>query len=122
MVHEGYLLDQFTIELFNRREDKYGGNLDGWLIFPIKIVKEIKKRFGRSFPVSLGYSIKSYIKDWNQGGLPDENFDERSRDIDERLKVAKILERAGYDAWYWAHPPVYQKHGCYLPLTEKLKK
>ncbi|HIH77805.1 MAG TPA: FAD-dependent oxidoreductase [Halobacteria archaeon] len=131
-VHEGYLLDQFTIELFNRRRDKYGGTLEGRLNFPIEIVKEIKKRVGRSFPVSLRYSIKSYIKDWNQGGLPDEKFEERGRDIDEGLKVAKILEKAGYDAfdadggsydaWYWAHPPVYQKHGCYLPLTEKLKE
>jgi 2-enoate reductase len=131
-VHEGYLLDQFTIELFNRRKDKYGGNLEGRLNFPIEIVKEIKKRVGRSFPVSLRYSIKSYIKDWNQGGLPDEKFEERGRDIEEGLKVAKILEKAGYDAfdadggsydaWYWAHPPVYQKHGCYLPLTEKLKE
>ncbi len=131
-VHEGYLLDQFTIAMFNRRTDKYGGDLRGRLTLPIEIVKEIKNKAGNEFPVCLRYSIKSYIKDWRQGGLPGEDFQEMGRDLDEGLAAAKILEQAGYDAfdadagtydaWYWAHPPLYQEHGCYLPLTEKLKQ
>lgn len=82
--------------------------------------------------MSLRYSIKSYIKDWNQGALPGEEFKEAGRDTQEGLEAAAILEAAGYDAfnadtgsydaWYWAHPPLYQKHGCNLDLTEKLKK
>lgn len=131
-VHEGYLVDQFTIALFNRRTDKYGGDLRGRLTFPIEIVREIKKRAGKDFPVSLRFSIKSYVKDWNKGGLPDEDFVERGRDTQEGLEAAKMLEAAGYDsfnadagtydAWYWPHPPRYQEHGLYLPLTEQLKK
>lgn len=131
-VHEGYLLDQFTIALFNRRTDKYGGDLKWRLTFPIEIVQEIKRKVGKDFPVGLRFSIKSYIKGWNQGGLPDEDFVEKGRDVEEGLEAAKILEAAGYDefnadagsydAWYWAHPPIYQEHGCYLPLAEKLKK
>ncbi|SFD14141.1 FAD-dependent oxidoreductase [Clostridium uliginosum] len=131
-VHEGYLLDQFTISLFNRRTDKFGGNSKERLTLPIEILKEIKNRVGQDFPVGVRYSIKSFIKDWCQGGLPEEEFKELGRDLEEGLESAKILEEAGYDefnadggtydAWYWAHPPVYQKHGCYLSLTEKLKK
>jgi len=131
-VHEGYLLDQFTISMFNRRGDKYGGDLEGRLRFPIAIVQEIKKKVGRNFPVQLRFSVKSFIRDWGQGGLPGEQFEEKGRDVQEGLQVAQILEGAGYDAfnadggsyeaWYWAHPPVYQEHGLYLPLTEKLKK
>ncbi|MCG0275851.1 MAG: FAD-dependent oxidoreductase [Thermosediminibacteraceae bacterium] len=131
-VHEGYLLDQFTLALFNKRTDKYGGDLMGRLRFPIEIVKAIKKACGDDFPVSLRYSVKSYIKGIRQGGLPEEEFTELGRDTEEGLKVAKILEEAGYDAfnadagtydaWYWSHPPMYQKRGLYLPLTEKLKK
>jgi 2-enoate reductase len=131
-VHEGYLLDQFTIAMFNRRTDKYGGDLKGRLTLPIEIVKEIKDKAGKEFPVCLRYSIKSYVKDWRQGGLPGEEFHEMGRDLNEGLEAAKILEQAGYDAfnadagtydaWYWAHPPLYQEHGCYLPLTEKLKQ
>ncbi|AOQ25019.1 Cinnamate reductase [Moorella thermoacetica] len=131
-MHEGYLLDQFTIALFNRRGDKYGGALEDRLTFPIEIVRAIKDRVGKDFPVVLRFSIKNYIKDWRQGGLPGENFQEKGRDVEEALAAAKILEGAGYDgfdadagsydAWYWAHPPVYQKHGCYLPLTQRLKE
>lgn len=131
-MHEGYLIDQFTIAMFNRRADKYGGNLRGRLTLPIVIVNEIKSETGAGFPVQLRYSIKSFIKDWRQGGLPAEEFKEAGRDVEEGLEAAKILEEAGYDAfnadagsydaWYWAHPPLYQEHGCYLPLTEMLKK
>ncbi|MDN5348512.1 MAG: 2-enoate reductase [Clostridia bacterium] len=131
-MHEGYLLDQFTIALFNRRTDKYGGDLRGRLTFPIEIVQEIKKRAGKDFPVLLRFSIKNFIKDWRQGGLPGEEFVEKGRDVGEALAAARTLEEAGYDAfdadagsydaWYWAHPPVYQEHGCYLPLAQKLKE
>lgn len=131
-VHEGYLLDQFTIAMFNRRTDKYGGDLRGRLTLPIEIVKEIKKEAGKDFPVILRFSIKSYVKDWRQGGLAEEDFKEMGRDLNEGLEAAKILEQAGYDAfnadagtydsWYWAHPPLYQVHGLYLPLSEKLKQ
>jgi 2-enoate reductase len=131
-VHEGYLLDQFTLSIFNRRTDKYGGDLRGRLTLPIEIVQIIKKTCGQDFPVGLRYSVKSAIKDWHQGGLPDEIYTEKGRDLQEGLEAAKILEAAGYDelntdvgtydAWYWSHPPIYQKHGLYLPYTEELKK
>ena len=131
-VHEGYLLDQFAIAMFNRRTDKYGGDLRRRLTFPIEIVQEIKKRVGKEFPVSLRFSIKSFIKELGQGGLPEETFEEKGRDLEEGLQAAKYLEEAGYDAfdadcgsheaWYWAHPPVYQRHGCLLPFISELKK
>lgn len=131
-VHEGYLLDQFTLALFNRRTDKYGGDLKGRLTLPCEIVQGIKKRCGKGFPVGLRYSVKSCIKDWRQGGLPGEDYVDKGRDLEEGIEAAKILEAAGYDelntdvgtydAWYWSHPPVYQKEGLYLPYTKRLKE
>ncbi|SKC76833.1 FAD-dependent oxidoreductase [Maledivibacter halophilus] len=130
-VHEGYLLDQFAISFFNHRTDEYGGSLENRLRFACEIVQEIKRRCGEDFPVSLRYSIKSFIKDWCKGGLPDEDFEEKGRDIPEGIEAAKILVEAGYDAlngdvgsydsWYWSHPPMYQKKGLYLPYNEILK-
>lgn len=132
-MHEGYLLDCFTMKLFNQRTDKYGGTtIEERIAFPVAVVKEIKKVCGEDFPVILRFSIKSYIKQLRQGGLPDEKFEELGRDIEESLKAAPLLESAGYDAfdadagsydsWYWAHPPMYFNKGMYLPLTEQLKK
>lgn len=131
-VHEGYLLDCFAMSLFNKRTDKYGGDLKGRLTFAIEIVQAIKKTCGKDFPVVLRFSVKSYIKELRQGGLPGEEFNELGRDVEESLLAAKILEEAGYDAfdadagtydsWYWAHPPMYFKKGMYLSLAEQLQK
>ena len=45
-VHEGYLLDQFAISLFNHRTDQYGGSLENRLRFAREVVEEIKSRCG----------------------------------------------------------------------------
>ncbi|MET3602004.1 FAD-dependent oxidoreductase [Martelella mangrovi] len=131
-VHEGYLLDQFAISMFNQRTDEYGGSLENRLRFAVEIVQAIKERCGNDYPVSLRYSIKSFIKGWKQGGLPGEDFAEMGRDIPEGIEAAKLLEAAGYDAfngdvgsydsWYWSHPPMYQAKGLYTPYNEILKK
>lgn len=130
-VHEGYLLDCFTLSLFNKRTDKYGGNLEGRLLFATEIVRRIKEECGSDFPVILRFSIKSYVKAIRQGGLPGEEFKELGRDIEEAKEAIKILEEAGYDAfdsdagtydsWYWAHPPMYFGKGVYLDLAKQIK-
>lgn len=130
-LHEGYILDQFAIAMFNKRTDKYGGDLHGRLRFTTEIIQAIKKKVGQNYPVIMRFSVKSFIKDWNQGGLPGENFIEKGRDLPEALEIAKILEATGadafdadagsYEAWYWAHPPGYQEHGCFVPLAEAVK-
>ena len=52
-VHEGYLLDQFTLKYVNQRTDEYGGSFENRYRFAVEIVKEIKKVCGQDFPVSL---------------------------------------------------------------------
>ena len=56
-VHEGYLLDQFTLKYVNQRTDEYGGSFENRYRFAVEIVKEIKKVCGQDFPVSLRYSV-----------------------------------------------------------------
>ena len=38
-VHEGYLLDQFTMANWNHRTDKYGGSFENRFRFPVEIVQ-----------------------------------------------------------------------------------
>lgn len=131
-VHEGYLLDQFTLPIFNKRTDKYGGSFENRMRAPIELIKRTKELTGPDYPVMLRYGVKSYMKGLHEGLLPDEEAVEAGRDVPEGLEVAKVLEAAGYDAfnadgglydsWYWPHPPMYLPEGCYLPLTEKLKE
>lgn len=49
-VHEGYLLDQFTLKYVNQRTDEYGGSFENRYRFAVEIVKEIKKSLRTGFP------------------------------------------------------------------------
>ena len=123
-VHEGYLLDQFTLKYVNKRTDEYGGSFENRYRFAVEIVKEIKRVCGQDFPVSLRYSVESKTKGFRQGALPGEEYVEVGRDMEESEKAAKYLQDAGYDmlncdngtydAWYWAHPPIYMPENCNL--------
>ena len=132
-VHEGYLLDQFTISNMNYRTDQYGGSFENRYRFPVEIVQAIKAACGPDFPVSLRYSVVSKTKDWGKGAMPYEtDFKEFGRDMEESEKAIKYLADAGYDmfncdngtydAWYWAHPPQYMPDNCNLEYVEHIKK
>lgn len=130
--HEGYLFDQFTTALWNRRTDKYGGNLEGRLTFPLEVLEEIRKHAGAGFPVQYRFGLKHYVKALHAGALKGEAFVEAGQDVAEGLQMALLLEKAGfsslqvdagcYDSWYWAHPPVYQEHGCMADTAAAVKK
>ncbi len=133
-VHEGYLLDQFTISFYNKRTDEYGGSLENRFRIIQEIYNEIRKTCGTDFPISIRYSSKSMMKGFGKGILPQEvaACDEAGRDLPEGLVAAKMLEKMGfdalnvdagsYDSWYWNHPPMYfEKGGMYIPYTKPVK-
>ncbi len=131
-VHEGYLLDQFTMEWTNHRTDEYGGSFENRYRFPVEVVQAIKKACGDDFPVSLRYSVESKVKGFCQGAVPGESYTEVGRGMEESEKAAKYLQDAGYDmlnadngtydSWYWAHPPMYMPQNCNLEDVAHIKK
>lgn len=131
-VHEGYLLDQFTLKYVNKRSDEYGGSFENRYRFAVEVVQAIKKACGDDFPVSLRYSIISKTKGFRQGALPGEAYTEVGRDMAESERAVKYLQDAGYDclncdngtydAWYWAHPPIYMPENCNLEDVEYIKQ
>ena len=130
-VHEGYLIDQFTLKYANNRLDEYGGSFENRYRFPVEIVKAIKALCGEDFPVSLRYSVVSKTKGFQMGALPGEDYVEVGRDLEEGIRAAKYLQDAGYDmlncdngtydAWYWAHPPGYMPQNCNLEDVAAIK-
>ncbi len=131
-VHEGYLLDQFTLKYVNKRSDEYGGSLENRYRFAAEIVKAIKKECGDDFPVSLRYSVISKTKGFRKGALPNEDYVEVGRDMEESIEAVKYLQDAGYDmlncdngtydAWYWAHPPIYMPENCNLADVVEIRR
>ena len=116
--HEGYLFDQFITALWNKRTDKYGGDLEGRLRFPVEVIEAIKRGAGADFPVIFRFGLKHYI----DGG----------REIEEGLEIARRLEAAGadafevdagcYETWYWAHPPTTLPPGCMVDMAQMTKR
>ena len=131
-VHEGYLLDQFTMEWTNKRTDEYGGSFENRFRFPVEVVQAIKESCGKDFPVSLRYSVESKVKDFRSGAVPGEVYEEKGRNMAESEKAAKYLQDAGYDmlnadngtydSWYWAHPPMYMPQNCNLEDVAHIKQ
>ena len=131
-VHEGYLLDQFTFKYVNHRTDEYGGSFENRYRFAVEIVKAIKALCGKDFPVSLRYSVISKTKGFREGALPGEDYTEVGRDMAESERAVKYLQDAGYDmlncdngtydAWYWAHPPIYMPENCNLADVEHIRQ
>ena len=131
-VHEGYLLDQFAIEFFNKRTDDYGGSFENRYRFAAEVVKAIKAACGEDYPVSLRYSVESKMKGFCYGAMPGEEYTEVGRNMEESEKAAKYLQDAGYDmlnadngtydSWYWAHPPMYMPENCNLEDVAHIKK
>ncbi len=132
-VHEGYLLDQFTMKYTNLRTDEYGGSFENRYRFPVEIVKAIKEVCGKDYPVSLRYSVVSKTKGFGKGAVPDDkDYVEVGRDMEESERAAKYLQDAGYDmlncdngtydAWYWAHPAPYMPENCNLQDVKHIKK
>ncbi len=80
----GYLISQFMSPYLNRRTDRFGGQFENRMRFPLAIIQSIQDKCGGQFPVIVRYSAD----EWVPGG----------REIAESVEVAKVLERAGVAA------------------------
>lgn len=79
----GYLLNQFLSPLTNKRKDEYGGDVKKRIRLHIEILKGIKERLGKDYPVF----IRIGAGDFMDGGLSQEDS----------VIAAKELEKAGVD-------------------------
>lgn len=117
-AHQGYLMDEFATAIWNKRTDKYGGDLEGRLRFPLEIVAAARRGAGADFPLTYRYGLTHYF----EGG----------RTIEEGFEIARRIEAAGVDALdidcgayetnNRAQPPTTQPPGCMVELAELTKQ
>ena len=55
-VHEGYLLDQFTLPYTNHRTDEYGGSFENRSRFPLACIRSIKENIPEDMPLFMDTS------------------------------------------------------------------
>lgn len=110
----GYLLNQFTSPLSNRRIDEYGGSFENRIRFPLEVVEEVRKGVGSDFPIL--YRLGAY--DGREGGVT----------VAESQVFARRLVKAGIDivdvsgGLIGPNPEGTLSQGYFLPLAEKIKQ
>ena len=118
----GYLITQFMSPHTNKRTDEYGGDFEGRMRFPLKIVERIRAATGPDFPILFRMCADEYIEE----GLT----------LDESKQIARRLEVAGVDAlditsgiyesppaWHaWIYPIYDMAPGCRVYLAEAIKQ
>ena len=82
----GYLVSQFLSPYSNQREDEYGGDAQGRFRFAVEIVREMRRRVGKGFPIIFRFSSTEALK----GGY----------DLDYILPLLPLLEDEGVDAFH----------------------
>jgi len=98
----GYLIAQFMSPYSNRRQDEYGGSLEARLRFPIEVIKRVRRKAGRDFPVIFRIVGEEMVN----GGYT----------IEQTKIICRILAEAGVDAFHisrgggygairWISPP-----------------
>jgi len=89
----GYLLSQFLSPFFNRRTDRYGGNLENRARLLLEVVQAVRKEVGKGYPVLVKINSEDFI--------------ENGFTTDESLEVCAMLEKAGVDAIEMSGGTVY---------------
>ncbi len=110
----GYLLCQFLSPYTNKRNDAYGGDLAGRLLFPLEVIKEVKTRLGKNVPLFYRFGADDMVK----GGLTRQ----------EAKLAARHLEQAGVDVIDVSGGLVgdgqnrFTEQGYFIPLAEGIKE
>ncbi len=79
----GYLLNSFFSPLSNRREDEWGGDLEGRMRFPLRIASALRDVLPRDTPVFYRASVEDAV----EGGVQ----------LPDTIALAKALKTSGVD-------------------------
>ncbi|GAB4354403.1 MAG: NADPH-dependent 2,4-dienoyl-CoA reductase [Gammaproteobacteria bacterium] len=63
MGSEGYLINQFTTERVNRRDDDWGGSFENRMRFPLEVVRRAREAVGDDFLIIYRLSVLDLVED-----------------------------------------------------------
>ena len=102
----GYLLTNFFSPTTNHRTDLYGGSLENRMRIYLEIARDVRKKVGPDFPVTIRLSGTDYEPD----GFP----------IEDTIALAKALEKEGIDAFHISggdhHTMIHQVTPMAIPV------
>jgi len=112
------LLDQFLCPLWNKRTDKYGGDLEGRMRYMLECIESTKSMVGSEFPLIMGM-----VSDYKApGGSTLEDIITIAKRFEEVGVHALYLRAGGYHNQIWLVPPVYMEDGCSVSLAQPIRE
>ena len=112
----GYFLASWLSGRTNKRTDRYGGNLENRMRFPLELVADVREAVGPEYPLMVRLATREI-----NGG----------RSLEETRVVARALQDAGIDAidfnsgswseYDWEFPSYFQQEGFLLEDVEKIR-
>jgi 2,4-dienoyl-CoA reductase (NADPH2) len=128
MGSEGYLLNQFTAPLTNRRDDEWGGDRERRLAFPLAVTEAVRAAIGGEHAVVYRISAADLV----EGGTPPEDVAElAARLADPDPDRPAVGSARGIDAlnvgvgWHEARVPTVQQavpEGAWAPWAHELRR
>ncbi|NLA74893.1 MAG: FAD-dependent oxidoreductase [Deltaproteobacteria bacterium] len=113
----GYLINQFLSGFSNVRDDEYGGTIEKRSKFAREIIREVRKRVGRDFPLSFKISAQEFVP---AGLSTGESIEILRLLIPEGLDIIQVS--AGNDATpEWISQSMFMKQACLIDSAEKIK-
>jgi 2,4-dienoyl-CoA reductase (NADPH2) len=116
MGSEGYLINQFIVKHTNQRADRWGGDYENRIRFPLEIVRRVRKVVGQNFIIIYRLSMLDLIPDGSSW--------------DEVVMLAQQIEAAGATiintgiGWHEARIPTIAAmvpRGAFSWVTARLK-
>lgn len=116
MGSEGYLINQFIAKRTNKRTDKWGGDYENRMRFPIELVRQTREAVGKEYIIIYRLSMLDLV--------------ENGSDWEEVVQLAKEIEKAGATiintgiGWHEARIPTISTsvpRAAFTWVTKKMK-
>ncbi|WP_096185928.1 oxidoreductase [Evansella halocellulosilytica] len=117
MGSEGYLINEFTSPVTNKRTDQWGGSFERRISFSLLITEAVRKAVGENFPILFRMSGLDLI--------------ENSTTEEETIQWAQALEKAGADVlnvgigWHESRVPTISMKVPrlkFVPVAENIRR
>lgn len=120
-AYGGYLVDQFLTRKWNKRTDRYGGDLKGRMTFLFEILDAIRAAVGEDFPIIVKVTVDHCMPE-----------DPEMRTLEEGLEMCRLLKEHGnfdaihvdrgcYERYFYQIPTVYEPKGINMEACKKVK-
>ncbi len=113
----GYLVGQFLSPYSNKRQDEYGGSLQGRARLALELLKTARDKLGPGYPILYKLCVEEHLP----GGFSVEEAAVVSRWMEENGADALDVISGVYGTLYHAIPPMSMPPGCNADFAKTLK-